>query len=265
MFLQYERKWAAKYKTITGNSCPSLTKTGEGTFEMDFKTPIMATNNPWKNIVNNWVANETASDFLGVAAFNVPAGPDPVEVNVKILGERCVYEQIVYPYCGYPTGHALGVPTSNSGSNYSFSNFNQSFYYGYNNQFLSEYSNYLQKSFGPFLNNAITGLDRKTHYTYSYHYDYLKNCKDDYVWVVNNQRRKVQIKNTKDSIEKVSFYTRNTKYTYSPVYIQNGYMYKGLENINGNADRPLYSMKDGPYVRDIWFKSQYIKFWNYKE
>lgn len=261
LFNEYNASWVSKYKTMTGTSLPSIQSVGGGVYEMDIAAQIYSLDDQWTKILKNWTTNESGGDFLGVGLFNITPSADPLEIKVQILGDKYTYYENVKEQGTYPTGHSADVTSpseSNDNSIYTFENFSQSYYYAMYEAIVDSETGKITETFGKVPNhNIYAKKNTKTKYEWDteYRIDHSADPEDYY-------------RDSDGSATSFSYQKEITETYYTKEIKDEGAKYQGSESINnggGLGDRPLYSVNDGEYVRDIWFRTQYIKYWDYKD
>lgn len=261
LFTQYNSTWVSKYKKMTGNALPSITQVGAGVFEMDIGSALYSLDDKWTKILKNWTTSASGGDFLGVGMFNITPSADPLEIKVQILGDRYTYYENVKEQGTYPTGHRSSVTTAsatNDNSIYTFENFAKSYYYAEYDALVDSETGEISQFFGKVPNHNIEAK---------------KNTKIKYEWATENRINWSSdpldyYRDADGSLTEFSYRKEIKETYYTKKIVDKNAKYTGTESINNGdsrGDRPLYSVNDGDYVRDIWFRTQYIRYWDYKD
>lgn len=247
---KYSATVMSKYKSITGKDCPTITSAGGNTWEINFLDDIEKTPNAVNNIINKWVCdNEGFFGMVPAAAFTCTQTADEITVKLTLYADKYVYKEKistgVYP-SGDPSKNNIIKDNFNvvnamagrdivgfSENNYSWENYKNSYFYSYEplgfNQYVFsvKYSSTLSKT---------------------------KN--------VAYASESVQIPFTNwDEGKNEEYTTYKTDYKLKSTAVK----YPTAEYVSVYKNRPLISTSDGEYVRNIWFKAQQIRYWDYKE
>ena len=129
LFSKYNSIYDVKWKAATGSSIPSIKTVGTGIYEMDFETPIKATSNCWKKILddNGWQvtgSDPNAGDFAIIVTFNMEKSSRTLQVKIDVIGKVCTAKEKITD-ATYPTGK-----TGEAGT-YTFNNYKKSYAIGY--------------------------------------------------------------------------------------------------------------------------------------
>lgn len=255
---KYNSKWVSKYKSMTGQSMPNISQVGNGVFEVDFATPMYSMGDKWTKILKNWTTDSNASGFLGTGAFNITPSADPLQVKVEIIGDVYTYYENIDTQGTYPLGQ--NTRTNDEPTNYTYEKFKDSYYYGKYEYSVSSETGDITYVEGKVPNYKVKKKENK-YTTYKWETEYRIDWSNypiswDYYKNEDGTKKEFWYKD----YYTVSYYTKEI--------FDIGKRYDKTDSINNGenrGDRPLYSVDDGSYVRDIWFKTQYVKYWDYKD
>lgn len=252
---KYASSTMRKFRNITGKTCPTVTSIGGGKYEINFLNDIKNTNNAVNNIINKWVcSNEGFENMIPAAAFTCSPTSDEVTVNLTLYADKYVYKEKISTGI-YPTGTTLQTSaindnfnythtTKNSAilsevrhdeNNYKWENYNKSFYYSKR-----------IKGFKKWTNEPI--YDNK--YTKTINKSYSVNVTEEVKYVKWDEEKKKQV---------------TVKGKVWNLVTENSVKFPHATYASLDKNKPLISTDDGTYVRNVWFKSQQIRYWDYKE
>lgn len=256
---QYNSSWISKYRSMTGTAIPSLQQVGAGVFEIDIGSSLYSMDDKWTKILKNWTVGAGGGNFLGVGMFDITPTSDPLVVKVEVVGDRYTYYENVSKQATYPTGYASSSQSvTNDGSNYTFKDFKNSYYYGKYEGAINASTGTFEKLIGRVPNYKVKA-EKKTRTTYTWASENR----------INWSKLPFDYYRNEDGTRQVFWYKKYyTETYYTKLIYDRGARYTGTESINNGdnrGDRPLYSADDGASVRDIWFKTQYIRYWDYKD
>lgn len=236
---QYSGDVLNKYKKITGKNCPTLVKKGPGKYEMNFindikKQPDYLT----KMLKSGYLyGSKDFNGFMPAAAFTIGPSSENIKISLSIYGDLYEYKEKIATGI-YPTGR-------NGKTNMNDAAIAENKYYW------KEYSN------SYYYSNRPKGVSSDGSITDPY-YD-TKSDKvvytSDMVKAINKKYKKVKYDTTALGKPKYKLI----------VDASQKYKFKANEYYNGNGNQPLYSKDDGKNVRNILFKKQQIRYWDFME
>lgn len=250
LFNRYDASYVSKWKNATGTSIPSIKSIGTGVYEIDFETPINATENKWKKILNEWTTVDNyASDFAGVGAFTITPSSTPLHVQVDVLG-RTYSDTEVISSAIYPAGK---VGSDNNGT-YVFSKFKDSYEENWYISGVDKEEGYLKETYGKVPNRVAVVRkrveedddDEETSYSISYKDNMPFHKEYDFDGTEDDVKRPYGYNYWKEKVSSIK-----TDYYYA----------KGV----GDGDQIMSSTYDGKYCRDIKFRTTNVRHWNYRD
>ena len=245
LFTQYNATYDAKWKQATGGSIPALQTVGNGIYEMDFETPIKATDNPWKKILadDGWQvtgADPYAGDFAAVAAFNMEKSSRTLQVKIDVIGNTCSCIEKITD-ATYPIGKTDVAGT------YTFNKYDQSFETGWYIDGFKTRNGDLEESYGVVPNRVME--------------------REEYENDDNDTRyRTITHNNMPFHSNKYNFEGSENSSKGSDVYKtwnqgDSTYFAKGV----GYGLQIMDSTYDGKNCRDIKFKIAKVRHWDYRD
>lgn len=238
LFNQYSSTMAKKFRTITGQTTPNIVSLGNGNYEINFMNEIKKKNNYVNDVLANWTyGSKDLGSFMPTAAFTLGKSSENIVVELQVYADIMRYKEKI-AFGVYPTGKA-------SGEKDDVVDYNE------NNYKWTEYKNSYFTSKNP------VGVDQKTK-KIKYDTKYTKEKNIEYKVKTNTKwEKKYNYTTMKYESVKKEYYTLDSS---------NKVKWKNASSVRGsNSNRPLISTNDGDYVRNIWFKKQQIRYWDYCE
>ncbi|WP_160692562.1 hypothetical protein [Clostridium sp. C2-6-12] len=246
LFAQYNSIYNERWMNATGQSVPNIKVIGSGIYEMDFETPIKATSNPWKNILDTpgWQvtgADPSASDFAAVGDFTLTPSSRTLQVKIDVIGNVCTAIEKITD-ATYPTGKT-DVP-----GRYAFNKYDSSYETGNYISGFNRKNGSIKESYGKVPNRVMEReemeTDDKTEYSTKEHINMpFHSNKYNFTGSVHSQQGADIYKTWDEDSGDDKYYAKDS-----------GYGYQIMD-----------STYDGEYCRDIKFKVAKVRHWDYRD
>lgn len=247
LFAEYNSVYYQRWMDNAKQAIPNIVSKGNGVYEMDFETPIKATSNPWKNILDTpgWQvtgADPSASDFAAVGDFTLEKSSRTLQVKIDVIGNTCTAKEKITD-ATYPTGK------SDQAGVYSYFTYDKSFETGTYIVDFDEDDGDLNERTGKIPNRVMERERRK---------------EDDETVYKTVTHRNMPFHSNRYNFtgsEDSELDSNDAYKTWSENNGKDVFFAKGI----GYGSQIMDSTFDGEYCRDIKFKVAKVRHWDYRD